>query len=691
MTKKCTVFLAVGVISLTTALTALGAGFVHPGMDQGAEDLQSLKLKVQRGEQPFKDAFETLKAGTSLGFSVNPVTHISQGGYGANDQGGKHLSAGSRLAYDCALLWYLTDDKAYAQQAIHIIEAWSSALWDFDDNNAKLVAAGSISQLCKAAEILRYTDAGWQTQDIEDFKRLIMTVYYPLLRFYFPEANGNWDGYIIRAMMTMGIFMDSQAMFDNAVNHFLYAPVNGSLFKYIHPSGQCQESTRDHGHVQMGLGAFANVAQIAWTQGVDLFSIGNNRLATGIEYEARFLLGHPVFCYGLMSQVKKKLSDSKLNYVYVRQQYAHMGIDLPYTRQVLDTSIEPSARHTLTALRSPAFKLKEPLSALTENTTAFPAGALDRPTRPAPADAIQVEPGQPLQQALDLAAKTGGWVVAKKGLHILPKTLRLPSGVTLSGEGVDTVLWLDPDAKARDALRAVAPDLHDVTVCDLMIDGASQAFEHFGNQSHRSFRNRQNRGGILVHADRAGQARHLTFRNITVKNCTNNGLFVTGARHVQVIACDLDENGSHVVPGPKLQHNLQLTHCTDVAIRGCRLDGSAYSSGLVLNACTNVTVKNCEVARNAHYGVIVSECSSVSITDCLIEGNDRTGVMIEYLHAGSKDVLLRHNLIQYNNGYGVEAYGATRLRSEANTLKGNRQQAQKKLSPDKILVTNETR
>jgi polygalacturonase len=140
-----------------------------------------------------------------------------------------------------------------------------------------------------------------------------------------------------------------------------------------------------------------------------------------------------------------------------------------------------------------------------------------------------------------------------------------------------------------------------------------------------------------------------------------------------------------------LQHNLLLSHCSNVTIKGCRLDGSPYSSGLVLNACANVTVTNCEIARNAHYGVLISECTSVSMADCLIEGNDRSGVMIEYLHRGSADVLLRDNLIQYNNGYGLESYGATRLRSERNTLVGNRRQAQQRLSPDKTVLTNAAR
>jgi len=42
------------------------------------------------------------------------------------------------MAYNHALMWYITGTKAYANKAIEILNAWSPVLWDFDDNNAKL-------------------------------------------------------------------------------------------------------------------------------------------------------------------------------------------------------------------------------------------------------------------------------------------------------------------------------------------------------------------------------------------------------------------------------------------------------------------------------------------------------------------------------------------------------------------------
>ena len=90
---------------------------------------------------------------------------------------------------------------------------------------------------------------------------------------------------IMSTMMAMGIFCDDQAMFDRAVNHFIRGPLNGGITHYVYPSGQCQESTRDHGHTQLGLDWMAKAARIAWTQGIDLFSVADNRLALGFRDE----------------------------------------------------------------------------------------------------------------------------------------------------------------------------------------------------------------------------------------------------------------------------------------------------------------------------------------------------------------------------------------------------------------------
>jgi len=672
---------------LTLAITlysgCVAQKFTHPGIDQTSADLEYMKGQVLKGEQPWKGAFDRLKAATDLNFPVRPHAHVMRGPYGKPNIGGDDLARGAGMAYNCALLWYITHEKPYADKAIDIINAWSPVLWNFDYNDAKLLAGWTGHLLCNAAEILRHTPSGWEQNDIDAFTNMLMTVYYPLMRFYFPQANGNWDGAIIHSLMAIAIFTDNREMFNNALHHFLYGPVNGSLFKYIYPSGQCQETARDQAHVQLGLGEFAGAARVAFTQGVDLFSIGNNRIALGFEYTAGFLAGQTPHSYGVISQRSKKIRD---DYEYVYRHYAAMGLDLPYTKAAADSIRPVTTRSLLTAFRAPGTIFRKGKGTPLPGITALLSGAREKSTYDPPSDAIMVKPGQSIQEALDAAAGRGKWVIARAGIHTLPATLQIPSGVTLAGEGAATKLFLDPAAGARDALVNAADDLRDVTIRDLIVEGSVRPEPPSDPNSVRSLRNPGNRGGIIFRGQREGQMKNIRLINLTVQNCTFNGVFISGAEKVAITGCDFTENGSSVVPGPKLQHNLLLTHCSDVTVESSRLDTSPYGSGVALSACTDLRITDCEIARNAYYGILISECRNATVTGNFIEANDRSGIMVEYLYRGSDDIGIHHNIIQYNHGYGLEAYASLKTKVANNTYEQNSQPAEN-ISEQKFLIT----
>lgn len=566
------------------------------------------------------------------------------------------------------MLWYITNEKQYAAKAIEILNTWSPVLWDFDYNDAKLLAGWTGYKLCNAAEILKYTEAGWQQKDLDRFTEMLMTVYYPLMRFYYPTANGNWDGAIIHSILAIAIFTDNREMFSNAIDHFLHAPVNGSLLKYIYPSGQCQESMRDQGHVQLGLGEFAGAARVAYTQGVDLFSVANNRIALGYEYTAQFLMGKTPHCYGKISERAKNLRD---DYEYVYRHYTAMGLDMPYTKLAAD-SIRPKAtRSVLTAFMAPSGKPVTKQGKPAVSTIAYPAGAMEQAVSKPSGNPIRVNPGQSLQEALDKASAQKGWVVATSGLHKLPATLKIPSGVTLSGEGLSTILLLDPISGLRDAIVNATDELHDVTLCDLVVEGAPDPDPGSDPNGRRSYRGGSNRGGIIFLGQRDGQIKNIALRNVTVRNCTYNGVFISGAQNVSVICCDFNENGSSVVPGPKLQHNLLLTHCSSVEVKDSRLDTSPFGSGIALTNCTDARIQGCEIARNGFFGIQITECKNVEASGNLVEANDNSGIMIEYLFKGSENVIVNNNLIQYNNGFGVESSAGKNIKTSGNTYAGN--------------------
>ena len=228
-----------------------------------------------------------------------------------------------------------------------------------------------------------------------------------------------------------------------------------------------------------------------------------------------------------------------------------------------------------------------------------------------PANALIVKPGESIQEALDKAATQNGWVLAAAGLHKLPTTLKIPSGVTLSGEGLSTVLYLDPSSGVRDAIVNATDDLHNVTLCDLVVEGANDPDPGTDPNSRRSYRSGGNRGGIILLGQHEGQMQNITLKNVTVRNCTYNGVFISGAKNLNIQCCDFNENGASVVPGPRLQHNLLLTHCSNISINDSRMDTSPHGCGIAFSNCADASVTNCELARNAWFGLLVTESKTI--------------------------------------------------------------------------------
>ncbi len=660
--------LATAVLCLRPAGPAAepAAAFKHPGLLQSAADLAFVKRQILAGEQPWKDAFERLRTPATehrrggpavplLEFKPQPFAHVVRGAYGRPSIGGAELSASAEAAADAAFIWFVTGEKTYAAKAIEIINAWSATLWDFDYNDAKLLAGWTGYQWCGAAELLRAGDSGWPPAELEQFKRMLRTVYHPLIENYFPEANGNWDAAMMATEISLAVFLDDRVIFDRTVWHFQRGPGNGGLTKYIYPSGQCQETTRDAAHTQLGLGYLAIVCQIAWTQGVDLYATADNRLALGLEYTAKYLSGEPVPIKGLPS-VPGRFSDIYLS------AYDHYrivkGLDLPFTAKAVAATAPTSGLKLLTATRAPG-----PPPAIASfapvrpSAIAAQAGALAAPTAAAPPGALSVAPGQAIQSALDAAAGKGGWVVLAKGVHVLPATLKIPSGVTLAGQGRDTIVILDPASTASISATAIVnadPALHDVTLRDFVLEGAAVATRAPGSDPNQERRQRASqkaprRAGIAFAAERAGQMQNIRLEHLTVRNCTHHGVVIGGAAGVAVIACDISDSGGSVAPGGGLLHNLYVTRVIGFEVRDGQFDTSPWGCGIDVSFSRDVIVAGNETARNALHGIRASDCENLRVEGNLAEGNDGAGLVLATLMDGSRRVVTRDNLTR-NNG-----------------------------------------
>lgn len=624
---------------------------VHPGILQTRADLEFMKARVKAGEEPWKSAWDRLQAepNSSLDFKPKPFAHIIRGAFGAGQIGGAELSASASAANSHVLQWFVTGNEAYARKTIEIFDAWSATLVDFYENDAMLLAGWTGGEFCNAAEILRATYPTWRGESLAQFKRMLLTVYVPLLCMFYPEANGNWDAAIMFTLLSIGIFCDDHKLMDEVYHHYRLGPANSGITRYIYPSGQCEETCRDQGHVQLGLGYLARTSVVAWNQGVDLFAEADNRLALGYEYTASLLLGEKVHAYGKIIDTRSRFSDV---YEGVLQHYRYIKhMDLPYTEKAALRARDDS-RGVLTFFRgdSSPIGLQPPPA---PSKIAATAGAQPTPTAPAPADVIAVAPGESIQAALDkLKALGGGTVKLASGLHTLPATLRVPSGVTVAGAGIDRELLLDPAKTQYEAAMVNAePGLHDIVLRDLVIEGAATPQASRDPNSDVQRRRTQHgpiRSGIIFLAESNAGQHNLRFEHVTVRNCIFSGVSIYGIDGLDVVNCDFSGNGGAVPPGPGKNHNLNLVHVSRVSVVGSRLCDSMFGNGIALSFGHSVEIRDCEIARNALDGVRIAESGKVIVEASLAEGNGGSAIAEQTWMEPNQEVLLRNNTLRNN-------------------------------------------
>ena len=650
----------------------LSKPFVHPGMAQSREDLDWMREKSLKGEEPWRTAFANLKKQTLLDFIPQPVSFISEGPYGRNSIGGKEFSQSATAVYNHALMWYITKDKAYAEKAVEILNAWSYKLRSFDANNAKLNVGLNGYYFLNAAEILKYSYSEWEEKDIEQFKRMVLTVFYPTIENFFTEANGNWDASMISTMLCIGVFTVDLTIFNRAVERYYWGTGNSGITKYIYPGGQSQEATRDWGHVQLGIGEFSKAAQTAFTQGLDFYRVAQDRLAYGYEQTARVMLGNDIDIYGVLS--KRNMDEFRDVYESIYAYYKEVrGIELPYTMEVIQKHTRrESAAGLLTGMRNYSGTPGRWLRPLPPVDFLKPAetGALDKPTREMPENSVIVAPGESIQEAIDQNKGNGKSIVLARGVHILNAPLKIYSGTTLSGYGKESILFLSPEMRTETIVNG-EDDISDVVIRDILIEGAVGVTEN-NDPNHdrrtRSYMSAPSREGIVIRSEKGGEIRNLVLENVTIQNFTKNGMLIVGASDIKINCCNFSDNGSGVVPGAGFHHNLNLSYVRDCAITNSRFDTSPQGNGIRILFGKNVTVSGSEMCRNQLSGLYCAESENISVINNLMEGNDKDGITIDAMQDGCRRVVLRDNRVQNNGRSGLMTKGVNELEESGNVL-----------------------
>ncbi len=348
-------------LRLTAAcLLALLAGqlraqtFTHPGVLHTQKDFDYLYKVVQQKIEPAYSSYLLLKDNprASAGYKMNgPYKVISRDGQYSWTK--TKMETDFSAAYLNAIMWMVTKDASHAKKSLQILEAYADTLTTIPaTNDAPLLAGLEGFKIVYAAEVLKYSYREMTSAQLAKITKMITGVFLPVIdNFYntWAYTNGNWGSINTKTYMAAAIFLDNRQMYKKAIDFYLNGNDNGSIKNYVSgTTGQIQESGRDQGHSQLGLGAMATVCEEAWKQGDDLYLALDNRLLKGFEYVARYNLGDDTVPFTTWKDITNKYSDWKVistigrgKFIPVYEMVYHhyvirKGLKMPYVQKVIE-------------------------------------------------------------------------------------------------------------------------------------------------------------------------------------------------------------------------------------------------------------------------------------------------------------------------------------------------------------------
>ncbi|RYP85590.1 hypothetical protein DL769_000931 [Monosporascus sp. CRB-8-3] len=368
-------YILVGLSTIATASptqpTTRQSGFKHPGVFISQKQLDHVKARID--SEPYAAALKDLNGVwyTPSSYTPSPAATVVCNGGGSGEVGCKERRYDSLSAYANALRWALTGDRASADAAVRIFDAWSGTLKtqqrypDFLDQ-VGLESGWVTSTLTRAAEIIRHTNTGWSQSSQDAFTRMLKDIYLPEIRDGSGDNPNNVDSVMLEGAMGIAIFTDDVALYQSVLNRlkehtasYIYLDDDGPLPNppewsskinyyrmeaglralYRLPSGpfyhgQLMETCRDLPHASYGLASISHMMETAYIQGDDLYSGDTGkRLKAALEQHARIADGGSVngMCDGQIN--------GKMEYVFepAYNAFQRRGESLPYTTEYIRT------------------------------------------------------------------------------------------------------------------------------------------------------------------------------------------------------------------------------------------------------------------------------------------------------------------------------------------------------------------
>jgi len=332
-----------------SGLAVAGMTFVHPGAIDTSASLDFVKTRIEAGDQPWTREFNKIRSASAATRGPGQLAHV------ADHHDADAARDDALAAYTQALLWSFTDDEIYARRSIAILNTWSNFQgFTLGTDQDKLHAGWIGAVFAPAAEIMRgYSE--WTPAQITGLQAMFKRAFYPQLITASPW-NGNVDLTQIDAMISIAVFNEDEALFKLALvrlesrnpayfyltsdgaepaaidgdggnlQHFWFDPVDWV-------DGLTQETCRDNGHhSQYALGSALHVAEVAWNQGVDVYTPNQARYTAALELLASQFLAESFATCSVTTPATGRFNTWEVGYNHYHNR---AGVDLPNTEKLI--------------------------------------------------------------------------------------------------------------------------------------------------------------------------------------------------------------------------------------------------------------------------------------------------------------------------------------------------------------------
>jgi len=246
--------------------------FTHPGVPFTQADLAQLKANIT--QEPWLTGYNALKndSRSRLDYSMRgPFASVTRAPNLNNDAWKSDMQAIHNLTF----MYVFTGDSTYARKATNILDAWARINTSWGGNESMLDIGDYVPYFVPAADILRSTFPGWSAANSANVEKYFRDVLYPHSWVPAPLRDHNKGAIMLEIAVGIAAYLGDPVRFQQAIE--VYRMDAGGGLRNSLPNGEVGDSGRDD-HWWVQIQALGWSAEVAWKQGIDLFSELDNRL-----------------------------------------------------------------------------------------------------------------------------------------------------------------------------------------------------------------------------------------------------------------------------------------------------------------------------------------------------------------------------------------------------------------------------